>query len=268
MTAPGGEFWTERKVAWYERALERSDFAEKVLGALAPVIADCETALDVGAGCGALTLPLAARLRRVTALEPAPAMATALRNAAVARGLDNVEVIEAAWGEAPVVAHDLVLCAHVGPLLNPGSAFLLEVSSRARRWVAIVRDTGRARNKFFFPELYPLLLGRPYDQGGEDRDPAAGLEHLQSAPTVTLVSYHSDQPFTDLEDACDFWEEYLGVRGAPAREVLREFLAPRLVRDGSGWIVPYTKDAAVVYWPTGAEDAGCRARRRSVEGCV
>ncbi|MBI2544240.1 MAG: hypothetical protein HYW16_03325 [Candidatus Rokubacteria bacterium] len=76
-----GEFWTERKVAWYRRALRRSDFAPKVLGAIAPLVEECETALDVGAGCGALAIPLARRLRRVTALEPAPAMAKAPRGA-------------------------------------------------------------------------------------------------------------------------------------------------------------------------------------------
>ena len=69
MTAPPAEFWTPRKVAWYERALARGDYAATVLGALAPVLAECETALDVGAGCGALALPLAERLRRVTAVE-------------------------------------------------------------------------------------------------------------------------------------------------------------------------------------------------------
>jgi len=34
VNTPGDEFWTERKVAWYPRALARSDSAEKVLGSL------------------------------------------------------------------------------------------------------------------------------------------------------------------------------------------------------------------------------------------
>jgi hemerythrin-like domain-containing protein/protein-L-isoaspartate O-methyltransferase len=260
-----GEFWTERKVAWYQRALERSDYAEKVLGVLAAVLADCESALDVGAGCGALALPLARRLRRVTALEPAPAMAAALRRAAAAEGVRNIEVVEAGWGEVAVPPHDLVLCAHVGPLVHPASAFLRDVAAHAQRWVAIVRDAGRPQDKFFFRELYPLLLGRPYEEGRE-RGPAAGLEDIEPAPTITTITYRSDQPFTDLEEACDFWEEYLGVTGADARAELRAFLAPRLVRDGSGWLARYTKQAEVVYWPTGAD--ACRARRRAGEGWV
>lgn len=246
-----GEFWTERKVAWYQRALERSDYAEKVLEALAPLLVECESALDVGAGCGALALPLSERLGRVTALEPAPAMAKALRESAHARGLGNVEVIEAAWGDVPVASHDLILCAHVGELLHSEAPFLRRVSSLARRGVALVRDTGREHDKFFFRELYPLLLGRPYAPGCDHEETVEALARLGTSPVVTVVSYGSDQPFTDLEEACGFWMEYLALEGEPVRDFLRGFLAPRLKREGEGWIAPYAKQAAVIWWRVG-----------------
>ena len=248
MSHRAGEFWTERKVAWYQRALERSDYAETVLGVLAPLLAQCESALDVGAGCGALALPLAERLGKVTALEPAPAMAKALREEALARGLENIEVIEAAWGDVPVAPHDLVLCAHVGELLRADTPFLREVSSVARRGVALVRDAGRERDKFFFRELYPLWLGRPYISGCEHEETVEGLARLGLSPTVTFVSYGSDQPFADLEEACDFWEEYLGLEGEQFRAFLREFLSKRLIPEGTGWIAPYSKQAAIIWW--------------------
>lgn len=247
-----GEFWTERKVAWYQRALQRSDYAQKVLDVLAPLLVECETALDVGAGCGALALPLAERLKKVTALEPAPAMAKALRETARTRGIENIAVIEAAWGDVPVEPHDLVLCAHVGELLRPDAPFLRELSSAARRGVALVRDAGQERDKFFFRKLYPILLGRPYTPGCDYEQTVEGLAGLGPSPTITVVSYRSDQPFHDIEEACDFWQEYLGVGGEPVRKFLREFLRERLVPDGPGWIAPYPKQAAVVWWRIGA----------------
>lgn len=253
MSPRAGEFWTERKVTWYRHAVARSDYAATVLGAVDPVLADCASALDVGAGCGALTLPLAGRLRHVTALEPAPAMAKALREEAAARGLANVEVVEAAWGEVPAGPHDLVLCAHVGEVLRPAAAFLREVSSVARRWVVLVRDAapepGELRDKFFFGELYPRLLGRPYETGCPD--PVETVDRLRTlgiTPDVTAIRYRSDQPFDDLEEACGFWEEYLGLAAGAHRQFLRNFLADRLVRDGGGWLAPYAKRALVITW--------------------
>ena len=235
-------------MAWYRRALDRSDYAEKVLAVLAPLLAECETALDVGAGCGALALPLAERLRRVTAIEPAPAMAGALREEARARKLGNIEVIEAAWGDVPVSPHDLVLCAHVGELLRPAAGFLRKVSSVARRGVALVRDAGKEEDKFFFRDLYPMLLGRPYTSGCDYEETVEGLARLGASPTVTFVSYSSDQPFIDLEEACDFWTDYLGVEGDDVRRFLRQFLRERLVPDGVGLVAPYQKRAAVIWW--------------------
>lgn len=253
MSRRAGEFWTERKVAWYRRAVARSDYAVTVLGAVEGILADCDSALDVGAGCGALALPLARRLRRVTALEPAPAMARALREEATARGLANVEVVEAAWGDVPSIPHDLVLCAHVGELLRPTAAFLGEVSAAAHRSVVLVRDAppepGKIRDKFFFRELYPRFLGRPYETEG--LDPMETVERLRAlgiTPGLTAIRYRSDQPFDDLEDACGFWEEYLGLAPDAERPFLRDFLAERLVREDGGWLAPYEKHALVIAW--------------------
>jgi len=72
---------------------------------------------------------------------------------------------------------------------------------------------------------------------------------LGVTPTVVRVHYHSDQPFTDLAEACDFWEEYLGVSGPEVRGHLERFLAERLTRETSGWLAPYAKEALVIWWP-------------------
>ncbi len=97
-----GRIWTERTVAWYERANARSDYAARVLAAAADLLTQCRSTLDVGAGFGALALPLARRLERVTALEPSPAMAAALRRAVIRRSIANLTVVEAGWGEVPM----------------------------------------------------------------------------------------------------------------------------------------------------------------------
>jgi SAM-dependent methyltransferase len=243
-----GEVWTERTVAWYERANARSDYAERVGAVAAGLLAQCRSAVDVGAGFGALTLPLAHRLKRVTALEPSPAMATALRHATTRHSLDNVTLVEAAWGDVAIDPHDLVVCAHVGPLLRPGSGFLSEVARVARRGVLLVSDTSGGEDKFFFSELYPRLLGRSYERCCQDTEMVDSLRALGIEPAVTTIEYRSDQPFDSLEEACDFWMTYLGLESAETRSWLRGFLAERLSREGEGWLAPFRKRAAVIQW--------------------
>jgi protein-L-isoaspartate O-methyltransferase len=248
--APRSLIWTDRTAAWYRRAAERGDYAARVLEAIGPRLGPCRTALDVGAGCGALAVPLARRGLAVTALEPSPAMVRALRGWAAEAGLGNVTVVEAAWGEEPVAAHDLVLCAHVGNLLRPDSDFLREAGRVARRLVVLVRDltTAQGGDKFFYRELYPALLGRPYDGPRGAEDTVAALRSLGLRPAVSEIEYRSDQPFADLDEACDFWMTYLGLSDAGSRAYLAGFLGERLVRVDGGWIAPFRKTAAVITW--------------------
>jgi SAM-dependent methyltransferase len=248
-------FWTDRKVVWYRRANDRSDYAERVIEAIAYLLDGTRSVLDVGAGFGALALPFARRVDRVTAFEPAPGMAEGLRAAAAEEGLRNIEVIEAAWGETPVAPHDLVVCAHVGPLLGSGARFLEELPRIARRGVVLVRDApAEDDDKFYFKQLYPLLLGREYGRSSDHAETVEALGALGVQPTTTFIRYSSDQPFASLEEACDFWMEYMGLEGREApdggdvRAFLRTFLANRLRREGDGVIAPFRKRAAVIHW--------------------
>lgn len=245
-----GPRWTERTVAWYERANARSDYAAQVLAAATTALEGCASALDVGAGFGALALPLARTLRRVTALEPAPAMADALRRSVARARLDNVTVIEAPWGETALAPHDLVVCAHVGPLLGSGSALLPALRKLARRAVVLVREAAGGDEKFHYPELYPRLLGRPYGERHPCRDAEtrAALAALGVTPVVTPIEYRSDQPFESLEEACDFWMTHMGLEGEEPRAFLRGFLDARLRHEGPVRVAPLRKRAAVLWW--------------------
>lgn len=251
----GGDFWTDRKVAWYRRANARSDYAARVLAVIDELLASARSALDVGAGFGALAVPLAERLERVTALEPSRAMVAALRHEADRRRLTNITVVEAGWDESRIEPHDLVVCAHVGPLLGRGAAFLREAPARARRGVVLVRDVPDDHDKFFFTELYPLLLGRPYDRCCDYADTLDELARLAVTPTVTPIEYASDQPFDTFAEAVEFWMEYMDLTSDDARATLRRFLERRLERDGDGWIARLPKRAAVIQWCVAPQEA-------------
>lgn len=242
--------WNVRTVAWYQRANERSDYAEKFLGAIWDLLARSRTALDVGAGFGALALPLARVMEHVTAVEPAPAMAAALRDAVTGARLENVTVIAAGWDGVRVSAHDLVVCSHVSHLLGPGAPFLTALARGdiAKRGVALVRDAPGGDDKFFFGELYPILLGRPYAKSCGFEETEEALARFGVKPKLTTIEYGSDQPFDSLDEACDFWVEYMGLEGPEPRAYLRGFLGARLRHEGDLWIAPFRKRAVVIHW--------------------
>jgi|GEM_PF-1760137 len=73
------------------------------------------TVLDVGAGSGALALPMAMAARRVTAVEPSSAQCSRLKRKAADLGVSNLVVVENAWedvGMEPVGCHDIVTAGY------------------------------------------------------------------------------------------------------------------------------------------------------------
>jgi hypothetical protein len=147
-----------------------------------------------------------------------------------------------------VARHDVVVCAHVGPLLQAESPFIREVGTVAERAVVLVHDAGGGDDKFFFRELYPLLLDRPYERERDADAPLRALSALGIAPRVAVVEYRSDQPFISLDEACDFWMTYMRLEGEDVRALLRRFLRTRLIRDAQGWRAPFRKRARILSW--------------------
>jgi precorrin-6B methylase 2 len=102
------------------------------------VLPDAGKVLDVGAGGGAASLPLAPPAARVTAVDESEGMLAAFADLAGRRGVDHAE-IQGTW---PAVAEkvepaDVVVCAHVFynvALLEP---FVAALTAKARNRVVV-----------------------------------------------------------------------------------------------------------------------------------
>jgi SAM-dependent methyltransferase len=70
------------------------------------------TVLDVGAGSGRWTIPLAKRAKAVTAVEPSSAMVDNLHENIASAKLSNIQIIQASWENAIAEPHDITVCAH------------------------------------------------------------------------------------------------------------------------------------------------------------
>jgi SAM-dependent methyltransferase len=100
-----------------------------LLGTLDPEMA----VLDIGAGVGRWTLPIAGKVRRVTAVEPLAGMREILRERAAAHGIGNLSLVEAPWMEAEVPPHDIAIAAHATYATPDLLAFVRKMEAVATR---------------------------------------------------------------------------------------------------------------------------------------
>lgn len=110
-----GRVAAEVDLSFWEKAAPDYDRTHpvypNVLAVLDSLIHQDNIVLDVGAGTGRFTLPLAQRARQVTALDHSAAMLKILGRKKKDLVQNNITVLETAWETACVAPHDVVLAA-------------------------------------------------------------------------------------------------------------------------------------------------------------
>lgn len=120
-TSQGLECWEnydddEIAASYYER-IEGQDKIDPITESIFDMVKPGWSVLDIGAGPGNYTVPIAKAVSSVTAVEPAAAMARVLQKNFDTEGLTNTRVIQKLWEDVDVEADlgekfDLVLCSY------------------------------------------------------------------------------------------------------------------------------------------------------------
>ncbi len=248
MEESGDGFWNTLKARWYLKGLKYSTLPEKALKIVLPKTKDSLTFLDVGAGCGTLTIPLAMAGKDVTALDPSYPMMSLLEGEAKRKGLKRIKFINTTWAEATVRPHDVIICSNVPELLKESVVFLKEANELARKAVFLIEGADPNSDKFYYRELYPLLFKKPYPPRDDYLKTYIFLHKIGIFANVEMIEYNFDQPFDHMDEAIEFWKEYLGVVTDEHDSKLHSFLGSRLERTENGLIARFRKKAAVIWW--------------------
>jgi len=243
--------WNSLKANWYRKALGRSGAPDAILPVILPRASEIKTFLDVGAGCGALAIPLARAGKKVTAIEPAAQMARLLKEDSEREGLD-IDCIGAAWEEVAqsreVEGHDAVICANVPGLLKDGEAFLRQADKLAKKAVFLITGADPQADKFYYKELFPLIFKKDFSSREDYLKTYNTLHSMGIFANVEIVEYNFDQPFDNLEEAVEFWKEYMGIVTEEHDEKLMAYLKTKLKETENGLLAEFHKKSAIIWW--------------------
>jgi SAM-dependent methyltransferase len=246
------DYWARRArgFAAFSREARPDPFLEKVLA----YVDGRSTVLDVGAGAGRHSVPLARVVRRVVAVEPSPALASHLREWARDEGLDNVEVIEGAWPDVNVPTCDVAICSHVLYPVAEIEPFLRKLRESARRCCFLwLHDEQTAVESL---GLWERFYGEPRARQPTFRDVVPVLWQMGLRPNVEMSATPESRSWGSMDEAAQAFREHLPVPEDQATEArLRQELAAVLVqREGRLYLPRDVYRSAIVWW--GKEEAG------------
>lgn len=210
-------------------------------------IAPDHTVLDIGAGTGGWTLPMARRATLVTALDSSAAMREVLLRKIAAEAAENIDVEAGTWPDTPVEPHDHVVAAHSAYGTADLPRFVNAMTATARRGCYLVvtcplRDSVTTRAA---RELWGTPWGRPdfvvaYNVMLEmGLTPSVLMDRASIGATRTV----------SLTEALGKVKRLLGIGAMEDHDSrLLELLKEQLEPDDAGYLWPPQARSALVYW--------------------
>jgi len=219
-------YWDRRARSFARSTHARADEFMRVLE---PYLSPRKTLIDVGAGTGRHTNPLAERLEWVTAIEPSEGMRSHIASR------DNVTVVASTWEDAEVAPADLVICSHVLYGVADPVTFIAKLERAARERVFVMmRETDLPHP---VAEIRRRLRGETGPRLPRFSELFMLLLEVGIAPDVAFLKYPIMTRYSDMDEALadsralfgGGWDEAAG------RAVLEEILqrdGDELVFDG------------------------------------
>ena len=203
-----------------------------------------DTWLDIGAGAGRYSLPLALKVREVIAIEPSPGMAAALREGMGENGIANIRIVEGGWPPdepstgGPISdppSGDVALIAHLGYDIERLGPFLHAMEAAAgRRCVAVLME--RQPSSVADP-FWPIVHG-------EERIPLPALREflvvLMAFGRTFELRIHDRPPraFADRDEAVAYLRRQLWIAEGGAKDgLLAEAVRERLVEQDGAFVL-------------------------------
>ena len=256
-----GSMWDKRAKEFNKSWMQNRERAEKQIANLD--LKPEYTVLDVGAGTGRLAIPIAKRVKTVTAIDQSKGMLECLQENMEKEGATNVVCVNKRWEDVKVGVdiepHDVVLACHSLGMLDIQEA-LAKMDAAAKKYVYILTSAGRWMGDGEEEEgLWKAIFGERHRTRawGSDYIFFCNLLHdMKIYANVDIRDAESEQRYESLDEAVTKWKE---MRDIPAEkeDVLREHLSRILVEDdGTGTLCFKRKTKSATIWWQKAERGG------------
>lgn len=205
--------------------------------------------LDIGAGTGALTIPLAQKVKHVTAIEPAETMRWCLENNIDDATLNNVTVIAKRWEEIDIkmdidLPYDLVIASYSLGMLDIRDAVVKinQVSSGSVYlfWFAEASDSNHA--------LWNRVFGKMYHPKPQTDVIFNVLYGLGYKVNLRIEENKSRKYYTDFEQAYAEYKEDYQIMDECRCSALKLGLHDIMQQDESGIFIESKNRESKIWW--------------------
>jgi len=208
--------------------------------------------LDIGAGPGTLALPLAPRVKEITAVEPGAGMVAILKERAVQEGITNISCVQKRWEEVDV-ARDLagpydIVIASLSLTMEDIRTSLRKMDATSKRFVCLYWFVDLPFWERMYADLWEPLHGRPYYSGPKADCLYNVLYQMGIYANVEMMPLSKEYRSGTLEEMTAFFSGRFGVKTPSQRKVLEAYLASKVRYERGSVVIAGDSTFAKVWW--------------------
>ncbi len=208
--------------------------------------------LDMGCGSGTLSIPLAVRVREITAVDFSEKMLAILREQSHRKGITNIKTIQARWEDdwdrVGIGVHDVAIASRslvVDDLR--GAIMKLNRVARKRVYISTIVGDGPIDRRIF------AALGRKLVTNPDYIYNYNLLYQMGIYANVTFIHEKNTRAFETHEAAVDSFKWMVEEMTRKEEDRLREYLREHLIHHNGKWRLNCEMEVrwAVIWWEKG-----------------
>jgi SAM-dependent methyltransferase len=246
-TPKGPGDWDKKATSFAKRNSD-SPFVDLVLQRI-PLSKET-TILDAGSGPGTLSLPLAHKVKSVTAIDYSKGMLEALNDQAKEQGCTNITTVlgswEDDWKELNIKKHDICIASRSLSVANLQAA-LAKLNTYANNYVFVVDRI----NPTPFDNGAFTALNRPFRSGPDYIYTINTLYSMDIHPCVDIISLKKTVSFASMDEALESYRWMFKDLTMEEDRKLREYIQSNSSTGTKGEIIvkrPYPIRWALIWW--------------------
>ena len=208
--------------------------------------------LDIGAGPGTLAIPLAPRVKEITAIEPGKGMVDLLNENMKKDGITNITCIEKRWEDIDIKndlsgKYDIVL-ASLSLTMEDIRQSLAKMDTASSGYVYIFWFADPPFWEKMYIDLWPALHDEIYYPGPKADCLFNVLYQMEILPNIEMLPLDKVYRFSTRKKMVEFFQNRFAAKTKKQRKVLDAYLSPLIRTEGNEVVISGNSLLAKVWW--------------------
>ena len=233
----------------FKKQRGKNDYPKKLLEKIK--LEPSDTVLDIGCGSGIITLPLAQKAKKVTALDISRKMLQLLEENAAEEGLTNIDPLNRRLEDVilnkDIEPHDVVVASRSLNGVYNIKHVLEEINKIAKKYVYI---TLWGANSITFQNEISKIIGREFHEHPTYIYAYNMLYELGIYANIEMLEYDNSSYYSSIDESIETFRWKIGNLNQDEEDILRSYLTEKMVKaDDSKFKFPNNKpDWALIWW--------------------